>query len=66
MDVGNALAIAGSNRATEVPAETSAKNEGFKKIYDDWFKFREDQILWFRVTEQTFDNFMAGSKGAKK
>ena len=45
--------------ANEVYEEESAKNPKFKKIYDAWKIFRDDQILWFRVAEQNFDNFMA-------
>ncbi len=45
--------------ANEVFDEESAKNPKFKKIYDAWKSFRDDQILWFRVAEQNFDNFMA-------
>ncbi len=41
----------------ELNAEIAAKNEKFKKMYDTWNKFREDQYLWFRVAENTFDNF---------
>ena len=54
--------------AIEVYAEESAKNPKFKKIYDAWKVFRDDQILWFRVAEQNFDGFMAtaGSAGAAK
>jgi TRAP-type mannitol/chloroaromatic compound transport system substrate-binding protein len=48
--------------ANEVYAETSAKNPRFKKVYDHWKAFRDDQILWFRVAEQNFDNFMAHVK----
>jgi TRAP-type mannitol/chloroaromatic compound transport system substrate-binding protein len=47
------------NGANEVYAEESAKNPGFKKIYDSWRPFRDDQILWSRVAEQNFDRFMA-------
>ena len=43
--------------ATEVYAETSAKNAKFKKVFDSWSKFREEQFLWFRVAENTYDNF---------
>ena len=39
--------------------EEAAKNPRFKKIYGPWKIFRDDQILWFRVAEQNFDNFMA-------
>jgi len=37
--------------------ELSAKNANFKKIYDSLKEFRADQNLWFRVAENTFDNF---------
>ncbi len=43
----------------EACEEESAKNPKFKKIYEPWKAFRDDQILWFRVAEQNFDNFMA-------
>jgi TRAP-type mannitol/chloroaromatic compound transport system substrate-binding protein len=46
----------------EVYADLSAKNANWKKVYDDWVKFRADQGLWFRVTEREFDNFMAAQK----
>jgi TRAP-type mannitol/chloroaromatic compound transport system substrate-binding protein len=47
--------------AMEVYAETSAKNANFKKLYDSLSAFQKDQILWFRVTENTFDNYMASA-----
>ena len=37
--------------------ELSAKDPKFKKIYDSLKAFRADQNLWFRVAENTFDNF---------
>ncbi len=53
--------------AEEVYAEESAKNPAFKKIYTSWKAFRDEQIQWFRVCEQNFDNFMATSgQKAKK
>ena len=45
--------------AMEVYAETSAKNPKFKKVYDHYSAFQKEQILWFRVTENTYDNYMA-------
>jgi TRAP-type mannitol/chloroaromatic compound transport system substrate-binding protein len=45
--------------AMELYAETSAKNPNFKKLWDNLSAFQKDQILWFRVTENTFDNYMA-------
>jgi len=45
--------------AMEVYEETAAKNANFKKMLDSTMAFQKDQILWFRVTENTFDNYMA-------
>jgi TRAP-type mannitol/chloroaromatic compound transport system substrate-binding protein len=42
----------------EIYEETAAKNPRFKKVYEPWKKFREDQYLWFRVAENAFDNFV--------
>jgi len=52
--------------ANEVYAEESAKNPKFRKIHDAWKVFRDDQILWFRVTEQNFDNYMATADKSTK
>ena len=52
--------------ANEVWAEISAKNPRFKKVYDSWRAFRNEEILWFRVCEGTFDNFMARMSAANK
>ena len=43
-------------------AEISTKNPMWKKIYDDYSKFRADQNLWFRFTEMSFDTFMQAQK----
>jgi TRAP-type mannitol/chloroaromatic compound transport system substrate-binding protein len=48
--------------AQEVYAETTAKNAKFKKVYDHYVAFQRDQVLWMRVTENTFDNYMATVK----
>jgi TRAP-type mannitol/chloroaromatic compound transport system substrate-binding protein len=48
--------------ANDIYAETSSKNESFKKIYADLVKFRADENLWFRFTEATFDRFMQTQK----
>ena len=45
--------------AMELYAETSAKNPNFKKLYDHYTAFQKEQVLWFRVTENTYDAFMA-------
>ena len=45
---------------------STAKNAAFKKVYDSMTAFRKDQVLWFRVAEGTFDNFMARQSAANK
>jgi TRAP-type mannitol/chloroaromatic compound transport system substrate-binding protein len=52
--------------ANELYAEISAKNPRFKKVYDNWRPFRNEEILWFRVCEGSFDNFMARQSAAGK
>jgi TRAP-type mannitol/chloroaromatic compound transport system substrate-binding protein len=48
--------------ATALYAELSAKNPRWKKIYDDFVKFRADQNMWFRFAEASFDDFMQAQK----
>ncbi|GAA5177647.1 TRAP transporter substrate-binding protein [Niveibacterium umoris] len=50
--------MASYKAAFELYEETAAANPKFKKIYDQWKKFRDDQILWFGVAESRFDNFL--------
>ena len=45
--------------ANEVYAETMAKSANFKKVYESMTAFRKEEVLWFRVAENTYDNFMA-------
>ena len=45
--------------ATEVYDGFAETNPKFKKIYEPWKAFRGEEILWFRVAEQNFDQFMA-------
>ena len=60
--------------ANEVFDETTAKNANFKKVYEPWKKFRDEEVLWFSVAEKNFDDFMtvatrtpaAGAAPAKK
>ena len=52
--------------ANQVYAEINASNPAFKKIYDSWKAFRAEEVLWFRVVENTFDNFMARQSAASK
>jgi TRAP-type mannitol/chloroaromatic compound transport system substrate-binding protein len=43
--------------SNEYFTETAAANAKFKKVYDAFRQFRDDQIQWFSVAENTFDNF---------
>jgi TRAP-type mannitol/chloroaromatic compound transport system substrate-binding protein len=43
-------------------SDISAKNPAWKKIYDDYSKFRAEQVLWFRFAEAGFDDFMQQQK----
>ncbi|MCX2861864.1 TRAP transporter substrate-binding protein [Paucibacter sp. PLA-PC-4] len=45
-----------------VYSELSAKNPNWKKVYDDYAKFRSEQNLWFRFAEAGFDDFMQQQK----
>jgi len=54
------------NAANELYTETVAKNPKFKKVYDSWKPFRSEEVLWFRVVENTFDNFMARQSANNK
>ncbi len=44
----------------EVYAELGDKSPEFRKIYEPWSKFRDEQVLWFRVCENAFNTFMGG------
>jgi TRAP-type mannitol/chloroaromatic compound transport system substrate-binding protein len=44
--------------AFELYAETSAANPKFKKVYDSYRAYQADAELWFKFSENTFDNFV--------
>ncbi len=48
--------------ANVVMDEEAAKNAKFKKIYEPWKRFRNDQNQWFSVAEAPMQNFMIGRK----
>jgi TRAP-type mannitol/chloroaromatic compound transport system substrate-binding protein len=43
-------------------SDLSAKNASWKKVYEDYAKFRTEQNLWFRFAEASFDDFMQQQK----
>jgi TRAP-type mannitol/chloroaromatic compound transport system substrate-binding protein len=48
--------------AYEIYADEAGKNPTFKKIFEPWNKFRKAQVAWFRIGEQTQDNFTSSIK----
>jgi TRAP-type mannitol/chloroaromatic compound transport system substrate-binding protein len=55
---------AGYQASMAMFADISAKNPRFKAVYEHMAKFLEDQVLWFRVAESAFDNFMVTGRKA--
>jgi TRAP-type mannitol/chloroaromatic compound transport system substrate-binding protein len=49
---------AGYKAATEMMEEEAAKNPKFKKIYEPWKRFRQDQNQWASVAEATMQNYL--------
>ena len=41
----------------EVCDEYAAKSADFKRVYDAWRKFRDEENLWFRVAEDALDSY---------
>lgn len=52
--------------AFELYDETAATNPRFKKVYEAWKTFREEQMLWFRVAEYAYDSFLYSGAGQQK
>jgi TRAP-type mannitol/chloroaromatic compound transport system substrate-binding protein len=61
-----AIMEASFKAANEIYADIMAKNANFKKVYESMTAFRKDEVLWFRVAENTYDNFMAHQSAANK
>jgi TRAP-type mannitol/chloroaromatic compound transport system substrate-binding protein len=58
----NEIMAACYKAANQVYDEISAKNAKFKKIYDAMVKFRTDQVQWFSIAENRYDNFMIAAE----
>lgn len=50
----------------EVYDEIAAKNPKFSKVYESWKAFRESEYLWFRVAENTFENFVYSQQAGER
>jgi TRAP-type mannitol/chloroaromatic compound transport system substrate-binding protein len=53
-----AIMEASLKASLEVFAEVSEKNADFKKVWAALLAFRNDQYLWWRVAEYTYDDFL--------
>jgi TRAP-type mannitol/chloroaromatic compound transport system substrate-binding protein len=58
----NEIMVAALKSANAIYADLSAKNPEWRKIFSDYAKFRNDQNVWFRFTEGSFDRFMQSQK----
>jgi TRAP-type mannitol/chloroaromatic compound transport system substrate-binding protein len=54
------------NATNELFTALNEKNPKFKKVFESWKPFRAEETLWFRVVENTMDNFMARLSAANK
>ncbi|MBW6398412.1 TRAP transporter substrate-binding protein DctP [Roseomonas sp. HJA6] len=51
--------------AHEVYDETSARNPRFKKVWESYKPYRDEQFQWFRVAENSYDNFAFPAAAAR-
>ena len=58
----NEIMAACYKATTEVYEDIATKNAKFKKVYEPWKAFRNDEISWFQVAENRFDNFMIAAR----
>ena len=58
----NAIMAACYKVAQEVFDEVASKNAKFKKVYEPWKKYRDEQVQWFSIAENRFDNFMIAAQ----
>ena len=59
------ILMAAYEAAMQLYSDLSSKNPNWKKVYEDYAAFRDEQHLWFRFTEAGFDNFMQSGRFAK-
>lgn len=62
-----AVMAAAEKASYELYGELNAKSAHWKRIYPEWKKFRDEQFLWFRAAELSYDSYAFSSKlGAGK
>jgi TRAP-type mannitol/chloroaromatic compound transport system substrate-binding protein len=58
----NEIMAACYKASTEVFDDIATKNAKFKKVYEPWKKFRDEQVQWFSIAENRYDNFMIATQ----
>src|SRR4051812_47885855 len=53
---------AAEKAAFELYEELKGKSKHWAAVYPKWKAFRDEQFLWFRVAEHTYDNYAFSSK----
>jgi TRAP-type mannitol/chloroaromatic compound transport system substrate-binding protein len=48
--------------AQDVMDEEASKNPKFRKVYEPWKRFRQDENQWFSVAEATLQNYMNSAR----
>jgi TRAP-type mannitol/chloroaromatic compound transport system substrate-binding protein len=46
----------------EVYDAIAEKNAKFRKVYEPWKRFRDEQVQWFSIAESRYDNFMISAQ----
>jgi TRAP-type mannitol/chloroaromatic compound transport system substrate-binding protein len=59
------LLKAAQDASFDLYAEESARNPGFRKIFESWNKFRTDVMLWHRFAEGSYANFVQANPAKK-
>ena len=55
--------LAASYKASEeIYEDIASKNAKFRKVYEPWKKFRDEQVQWFSIAEGRFDSFMTATQ----
>ena len=62
----NEIMAACYKNTQEVYDGIAEKNANFKKVYEPWKKFRDEQVQWFSIAEGRFDSFMAAAQRASQ
>ena len=59
-----AMMEAAQRETFQLYEELAAKHPRFARIYTPWRKFRDEQMLWFGVSDRPYDNFVGATASA--